>query len=269
MQPSQGSTAPRNTRIWVTEQRSAGASAPRVELYDEDGAPVPVAVSEIAFGLPGAPPQVVTVLTPRELLAANRRYRYDVRASAGGAPAQRSFTTGDRIDDQPPAVPAIAFQDLGNGHEDTGGVAACVTEPWLVLSLDADTWIARRSPSATGEDAAQLDTERLSGSVGDFFPDGRDSGFEIAYGAPCAAPWDGQPLSMQLASFDLAGNFSGWSATERFVVPPLEPAAVWSGGCSVRDGSRGASPGLEAPWLVAFGIVVLALGCRHASRTRS
>jgi hypothetical protein len=254
VQPPQGGSAPRNTRIWVTYQRGE-MSAPSVQLFDRDGKLVPAERSEIAFGLAGKTPAAVIVLTPRELLEPNQDYRYDVSGLAGrDQPLRIGFMASDQLDEQPPAVPTIAFQDLGNGQEDTGGVEPCVVEPWLALSLDAEAWIVRRSPLATGTDAS-LDTEGLSGSVEDFFADGRDGGFEIAYGAPCAAPWDGQPLSMQFASFDLAGNFSGWSATERFVPPGSTPADQWSG-CSVRDGSRGASPGLEAPWLTAFALLL-------------
>lgn len=272
VRPQPNELAPRNTRLWVTVQRSSGAPPTRVVLRDVSGAEVAVDSSEVAFGAVEFPSGLI-VLTPRPLLEADSAYSFEVLEGDSERPVLRvSFRTSDAIDAQAPAVPAIAFSETSQTPTGREEIPSCLSGPGLAVGLDAEVWIAqrvRRAPcgaSARCVGTPHFDPETLTGALSDFFPDLPDFP-ELIRGAPCSPAWDGAPTTMQFASLDLAGNFSGWSEPERFAASESATGNGNGGACSVRGGGLRATPGLEPTALGACAAIALLV--RRARSRRS
>jgi MYXO-CTERM domain-containing protein len=252
--PAEGMYAPRNTRIWVAHgPRLTPSSGLEVVLLDGGGQVVPTNRSEIASG--SAEWLGIVVLTPRAPLPANSAFVIQLHDVTGTMTTTRFFTS-DTLDVDRPAVPQVLDADVDPG--DSGGrVVSCASEGWLGLRMSADAWIIKRDPASASY--VSFDPEHLSGVLEDFAAH-IDGDAMLAYGGSCnAAPWHGFPAEMQFATLDLAGNFSGWSDTQRFA-----PKANAAAACSI------AGPGSEPPYRVpaVWFLAAAALLVRRRARRR-
>ena len=263
--PLAGAFVPRNARIWVMHARGPDQPRARIELHDATGALVPGDTSEVLLGEPSGLPGRVIVLTPRELLEPDSAYRFDVlEGEAAKLVVRVELHTNDEVDEQPPDVPLVASADVTDARDDRGDIPSCRDGLGLSVNVDGDGLIVWRAALGADHKAPAFDPDRLEGSLAGADED-RGAGPELSLGAPCAAPWNGEELTMQFASFDLAGNFSGWSERERFVAPE----SGRGDGCHVRGLGSRATPGLEPAALGAcLPFVLLVLRRRFSGRAR-
>ena len=245
--PLEASVAPRNTRIWVTFSEATMPGGPDVALLDQNGTRVPLSASVLSAASESRWWWRMLVLAPSEPLARDARYTVHVRKRDGelAVPAQ-TFITNDVVDLAAPVVPVV--EDVHYTPPQAG--ARCGTGESLTVSLAADTWIVTRAPDMDGLEP--FDPGAPSGALADMF---LNTGVaDLGSGSCPSATWPHG--AMQLGTFDLAGNFSGWGERTRFGVED---------GCRVRaPGSRlrGWQPGA---WLVA---VLLALRIRRTAGRR-
>jgi hypothetical protein len=243
--PGAASVAPRNTRIWVTFLAGETAEGPGVALFDPLGRPVPMRPSELSTTWR----LCLLVLEPEDLLEPNALYAIEVRSAPGQLALRQQFHTSEVVDDERPAVPKAERVE----YRPPDPHSTCGNSESLAVELAADVWIVRSMPGAEQGEANALDPAGPSGVVEDVILD-RPASAEL-YSGPCvnsAAPYG----EMRLGTFDLAGNFSGWSRTMRF--EPGDGVAA----CSVRGALGRASPGLWPP----FALAALLLLVRRRSR---
>jgi hypothetical protein len=212
--PAAGSVAPRNTRIWVLHAAPVvNEQALRVELRDEGGAPIDVRGSELTVGR-GRERRVI-VLEPAELLPANAAFTIDVIGVADDALHRRvRFLTHEDVDSEPPELPSAEQVVYSPGAQ-----SSCGPDSSLAVGLAADVWIVKRSAETSDAEAALLEPDAPSGWVAEMFAD-KTEGFDLV-SSVCAGAEPAAKGDMQLGTFDLAGNFSGW--TERVSFEPGGP----------------------------------------------
>ncbi len=202
---------PTNTKVWVDARW--GCDEPALQ----DVSAQPVAVTQTTIG------SDLRVLQPAEPLQSGATYTVKCEQSS----YDTSFSVGGGSDETKPVLPTAMPGDLkesslGDSCGDWAYIPMNVSHDGDVLVLD----IAGRTT---------LSPESLAGNVVDVFMG------EVWFvgSKPCNDNWsfddDGEAVGVRFASFDLAGNFSGWSTPRDLSV-----------GCSCvlvgdrRGGERGA-----------------------------
>jgi len=184
---------------------------------------------------------LLDVFTPDFLLEPNATYSIRVNDAI-----HATFTTGAEADNEPPAVPSITEQSTwsrgpyipdggmcGNGAASHGISVGWDMGDAFVLVMDANAM-------------ADVDTDLIDGTVPSLALHGHTS---LGKGFGCGGDnWDGARNGADAAisggTYDIAGNFSGWSEAETIVVRP-DPTE----GCSAAGSSR--------PSLLALAIALL------------
>ncbi|MEW5853255.1 MAG: MYXO-CTERM sorting domain-containing protein [Myxococcota bacterium] len=227
--PSDGQTGvPVNTRIWVggghTGGFRAGGGRTGVSLTEQaTGNPVSGAQGQLS-----GPEELFTVFTPTATLKPDTAYEIHVGSKTF------QFTTGSDEDNDNPAKPTVEKTRFISGPE-----PACGPAPVNVatFTLKSDGLVVVGDLDA----ASALDVAEATGTVS-----GVTQGDTLSFGnGNCHVGWgNAGPLvkgDFRFGVYDLAGNFSGWTATQPVIIPPLvppcactttsdaEPLAAWAG----------------------------------------
>ena len=242
-------SVPTNTRIWYAGQALidvVGDDGSLVDcdvpprLVDAAGLEVPTTTRAFSFAY---------VLVPDAPLELGAEYvvehgcLYD-RVSADGALDGETtrFTVTAEADDEPPAQPDVAIGETRSTEYENGYVGYYVPleaefEGILLVDIGAE---------------ATLDPDALAGEVSLASTDD-----DFVIGHACIDTWPeaepGASTTLAFASFDLAGNFSGWTEPE--------PITVDEEGCQCRAGT-GRTP------VLAWGLVLLGAWARRRPRRR-
>lgn len=238
---------PTNTLVWYAGQSLQHALAEDGSLVDCDVLPrlVDDAGQEVATTSRSF--SFAYVLVPDAPLTLGRSYTiehgclFDVLAFNGGIDAETTtFTVTAEADETAPEHPDIAVGDTVAHEYDNG-----FTGYWMEVEGEHEGVLL---VDIGGQ--ATLDPEALSGEVS---LASTDTDFVI--GHACVSTWpDAQPgdsTELSFASFDLAGNFSGWT----------EPEPV-----TVTDTGRGCTVGAGRPPAMALGLLLLGLVGRRRRR---
>jgi hypothetical protein len=250
--PATGSFVPRNTRIWLLTQT---AQQPQhelsLELRGADGVVIETRTTKVILGNGGA--GTLVMLEPSADLPANAAFTAEVIGVLDGKPRQRSsFHTNETIDVESPEPPSA--EDVMYSPPDSG--SSCGGDSSLSVALSADAWIVKRSSEASPEDGPRLHRDVSGSSIEAMFLD-EPGGYELVSGV-CPGHRPAAKGSMQLGTFDLAGNFSGWGERVRF-----EPADTRA--CSVSAGAVGRRVGRPS-WMLAVVIGLVALRAIRRAR---
>jgi MYXO-CTERM domain-containing protein len=218
---------PTNTRIWYAGQAMkvvvddgglVDCDAPP-RLLDAAGLEVPTTGHAFSF---------TYVLVPEAPLALGASYTvehgcmFERVAYAGGIEAETTtFTVTAEADDVPPEPPDIAVGETEATEFENGFVG---------YSMDVDGEFEGILLVDIGQEAA-LDPVALAGEVSLASTD-----TEFVIGHACDSTWldarPGNSTTVAFASFDLAGNFSGWTEPEPVTVEA-------EAGCQCRAGTGG------------------------------
>lgn len=218
---------PTNTRIWYAGQAMDGVVDESGALVDCDEPPRLVDASGVEVPTTARAFSFAYVLVPDALLVQGESYTiehgclFDKVAYAGGLEAETtSFTVTAEADAEAPAPPDIAVGETQSTKFENGFVGYSMPvegEFEGILLVD----IGR---------AADLDPTALAGEVSLASTDA-----EFVIGHACVSTWldakPGSSTTVSFASFDLAGNFSGWTEPE--------PVTVDDEGCQCRAGGSG------------------------------
>jgi hypothetical protein len=193
--PSEGSTVPRNARIWLGY---FDGEVDEVELRNlNQDVVIDLEPSEIAIreGV------VITVLSPRELLEPGE-YAFETPRFS-----QVLFEVVDEIDTTPPELPLLERVESSVSDDDGD---SCGTYRGAQLWLEAEGIVL-----ALGAEHDEPDNDPPAGRVASATVASEDEarfGFATACGD---GPWPGgERVELRFGSFDLAGNFSGLSDPE-------------------------------------------------------
>lgn len=268
--PTMESHVPTNTRVWFYfESPGDVENLPRdmFELRDANDALVPVDFKYIPLA-GSLYRRALYVLTPRDPLVKGGAYR------ARGSDSLTGFVVDRAADHEPPKNAKAIARTESRGPEGSTCGAWAVVRFLYELDQPTDELLA-----SVLDGYQHFDTERLSGTLFDAVTHASHSyeskdeqwmgdGALLSYGTEFVAGWpESNPKSVKtrVGTFDLAGNFSGWS--EPLAVElPSRPGE--GGGCALTASRRGAS--VRLPWYVAaFGWVVLARGLRSDGRMRA
>lgn len=226
--PGNTRQVPTNTRLWVQ-----GDNSP-VQLVGGDGHVVDCAHSTIATHHWGN----LDVFTPAEELHAFTQY-------TGG---HWRFVTGAGPDDDRPPVPVVGKVRLVSTPVNPFG---CYPQPDQLAFISVEGSSAITVLDA--DDEADLEPQGPSGGISDVSEGNQGFAFSSMCGGE--AYRFGPVLKLRVGAFDLAGNFSGWSASQSHFMPP---AGVTQCACSQPGGTEG-----WPPW------VSLCFALCAASRARS
>jgi len=220
--PADGAVdVPTNARLWV------GGIDSGPSLMDASGTEVPGTVSSLR-SLGG----IVRIFTPDAPLTPGATY------TGIGADRRRTiFTVGSAPDTTPPAVPSITSRkhDPGRTFGTTFGGSNCDSADDRLLTLGiADSAVVTLVDI---NETSNLNTSVPEGPVS-IMSDG--DGVAIGKSA-CLYTWEGTgDMGVRLATFDVAGNFSGWSEESAEVVETVGCS------CDSTSPSRGGGPLLAA-----------------------
>lgn len=227
-QPEDGATGvPTNALIWVGGSQTRGLfdgeTQHPIELVDPEGVALPGTEGRLR-----STNDTIDVFTPDLLLAANTTYEVRVADQV-----LSTFTTGSSTDDEPPAVPAETDRHTWSNPADPFGRTSCGPTPASHgVSLTWDMGDDSVLVLLDRDGLADVDTDLIEGSASGLAPHGSVS---MGNGFVCGGDtWPearlGAETDVQYGSFDLAGNFSGWSEAETVTVRA-------SSGCSTAGGS--------------------------------
>jgi hypothetical protein len=244
---------PTNTRIWYAGQAMDGVVDESGALVDCDEPPRLVDASGVAVPTIARAFSFAYVLVPDAPLVQGESYTiehgclYDKLAYAGGIEAETtSFTVTAEADAEAPEPPDIAVGATESTEFENGFVGYSMPvegefEGILLVDIGA---------------RADLDPAALTGEVSLASTD-----TEFVIGHACVSTWldakPGNSTTLSFASFDLAGNFSGWTEPE--------PVTVTNDGCQC---STGASPGPAAMWTSLLLLGLLGLRGRDCGARR-
>jgi hypothetical protein len=201
MRPGMNEYAPANTRIWIIGR--TGAFSMRDTTT---GGAVMFTTSTIHAEYQQ---QDVVVLTPKAPLRVGGTFSVSAADEVLG-----EFTVIDEADTTAPEAPTVAQVARTT-------INACDMPTEVTVRLNAEGLILVRAKGAVDAD---LDTVAIEGSVLD-----ATIRRDLNYGGLCQSwPSTTDALDLELATFDLAGNFSGWSARRIERTAPDKP-----GGCAV------------------------------------
>lgn len=228
--PADGAAnVPRNTRVFLggkqvlVDEAGAFRDPPPLALVDADGHEVPSRASEIV-GVAS-----VFVLHPEELLEEGRSYTVVV----GDRPLAR-FTVGDVVDQGAPTPPRVVGVESESELEflPLGVSDSCGPSAGARFGLEGVDVLAL----AALDEAAALDDDAMAGEVSVVA-----TGPVVSVGRfACEQSWpEARPLAsanVRFATYDLAGNFSGWSDARGVILPP--PGCR----CSAAHAARASTP---------------------------
>lgn len=212
---------PANTKIWL--EGPAANFATCGPLLGPGAQPVAATRSELLDR--DARFVRAVVLTPDADLLVGAEY--SMTCDFYGSPLHTSFTVTDPADQLAPSVPQA---HIGAVEHDGSSGSSCGESDYALVELQHEGGIVVLDIAGQ----SQLTVDAPSGSVNDVY--GAD-GFLIGHQV-CGRHYnwsfddDGPAKDVRFGSFDLAGNFSGWS----------EPQEV-SAGCSCRLAPTGAASG--------------------------
>lgn len=214
LQPQDGATGvPVNALVWVgaaqTRGLFAGEDQLAIELLDGDEVVLPGTEGRLR-----SVNDTIDVFTPDLLLEADTTYTVRV-----GEQVISTFTTGSEVDDEAPAVPEEVHRSSWSDPAEPFATSSCGPLPAshgvsLEWEMDGDTVLVLLDRDELA------DVEGLSGTVPALAPFGSAT---LGNGFVCGGDnWDDArhlaSTDVRYGSFDLAGNFSGWSATEEVTV---------------------------------------------------
>ena len=215
---------PTNTRIWYAGQALDGVVDEGGALVGCDEPPRLVGASGVEVPTTARAFSFAYVLVPDTPLVQGESYTiehgclFDKVAYAGGIEAETtSFTVTAEADAEAPELPDIAVGATESTEFENGYVGYSMPvegefEGILLVDIGAH---------------ADLDPTALAGEVSLASTD-----TEFVIGHACVSTWldakPGSSTTLSFASFDLAGNFSGWTEAE--------PVTVAEEGCQCRAG---------------------------------
>lgn len=227
--PEDGATeVPVNAKIWVgggrvqreyNEQTGKMEASP-IELLDNQDQLVEGTKSTLE-----AADGVVYLFKPAVSLTAGGTYR--VRA---GETVLSTFTAGSDSDTVAPAIPTVLSEDGKSNPESLFGQSSCGPSFWVKFELKTEgilNVVDRDNTSA-------LDTQAPSGTASSI-----EATPSVWLGSSgCTTNWpdatSGASAQVRFGTFDIAGNFSGFSAPREAEIP----SSFLGCGCSA-----GAAPG--------------------------
>jgi len=216
---------PTNARIWIGaatyDGDDVGDAEVLLRLRDAAGDDVPVTFSEVWGNN-----QLVAVLTPDEALLSGETYSIELADSE----ILGTFAVGDTADDTPPDIPAELDRHAEVSDRVAGMETSCGPSDLVEITLDSDGVLV--VANITGAD--DLDTDSVDGMASDVAIDD----VLVIGSAGCTWSWpDAEPQAstdVQWGTFDIAGNFSGWSAPTTIELP--------AAGCGCDATGAGSAP---------------------------
>jgi len=217
--PADGAVdVPTNTRLWFN---SFGASQAVAELRrtEGEGVPVPVVCSRIQLG--ASTQQQIAVCAPSEPLLPNTAYSFTADQR------EVSFTTGNAADDTAPHVPVETDRSIASVAPTPLTASTCGDGEAHYVSLGMDAKDGHLL-LVDADESTTLDAANITGSVTVLEAAVPETRVFVGEGActsnrPTRA---GDVIKLRAASFDLAGNFSGWTKLEDAAIPvesPVDP----------------------------------------------
>jgi len=223
--PADGAVdVPTNALVWVggafTGGLFDGAERFAIEVVSADQVPLPGVEGRLHSNM-----DLIDVFTPDMLLTSGTRYEVRV-----GEQVVSTFTTGDSDDTEAPPMPQETerfrwsrlaqppgFQNSCGGAASYGFSFTYDLGDGVIAMIDHDG-------------LADVDIDLIEGSVPSLTPFGSGS---LSRGGGCGGSnWDnaapGVSTDMRVGSFDVAGNFSGWSEDESITIPPAGCSAAGS-----------------------------------------
>ncbi|MCO4770923.1 MAG: hypothetical protein KDA24_12895 [Deltaproteobacteria bacterium] len=216
---------PVNALVWagggMTRGLFEGEDKFAIEVLDDQGVVLPGIEGRLNASM-----EVVDVFTPDFALQPNHTYSVRINDTV-----HSTFTTGEAVDVEAPQIPEETERDswsnpptLPDGFSCGGGQASHGVS--FGFDMNGSVLVL-----LDNDGAADVDVELIEGSL----PAMSVFGFtSIGNGFACGGDnWEGAGLGattdVRYASFDVAGNFSGWSEDETVKVTPR--------GCSAAGGS--------------------------------
>lgn len=195
----QSTDVPSNTKIWI---ESYGCEA--AELHVKGGDIVETTESTITVGRS----LELMVLHPTQLLEIGVTYELQRCSNLVWKP---EFTVTKGEDATPPGIPEVVIDAVVNKGDD-----GCGAERYAPLHVTTDGELLLLDVAAR----ASVDPSAISGHVVDVTKNGLP--WTLGEKA-CGTNWDfadeGDATSVRVGAFDLAGNFSDWSAGQTVSAP--------------------------------------------------
>lgn len=231
--PEMDATAvPLNTRVWVAQPWEFELSEPRLRPVGvEDSLGFLVSAIDTREG-------PLTVLTPDMPLAPDTAYELVDCLEGICDRVVARFTTGAAADGEAPSLPSETDRD---GGADPRGLSSCGKSKWASVELSAEGLLVMEIGGGS------LDPATLSGGTTIAT---LDPSITVGVGA-CYTGWpdaDERALPVRYGVFDVAGNFSGWTAPDTLTL---------GSGCNCRSDAP------ATPSLFALAMVGLALRRRR------
>ena len=231
---------PVNAKVWIggSNWSNGGGDSDRLRLVDEAGEDVDIAITEI-----WGDGQVLAVLSPGALFDTGRSYT----VMNGEAEVLSSFRVGDDEDIDAPAVPVEVSRVASSDPRGPFVPSSCGHSDIVQIEVESEGLFV--VANITGEDS--LDTGALSGEASQM-----DSEGTLFIGrAGCTFSWPeaepGAGTEVRFGTFDMAGNFSGWSAADAVVLPQAGSTDGPAVSCSA---VAARAPGSLALLLALFGL---------------
>ena len=244
--PEEGqASVPLNTRIWVgggiTRGLRDGETQHPIELLDSEGVVLPGTETRLRGNW-----DLFDVFTPDFLLEPGATYTIRVNGED-----QASFSTGVTEDTEAPAPPTVSERRTwSRPATPPDGFSCGDNSASHGFSLSFDQHLDSFLIITDGNDLADVDVDAIEGDVPSLSPF-LNAAMGVGFG--CGGDnWldarNGAEATFRAGSYDLAGNFSGWSEDETIIV---RPAPVTEGCSAVGP----ASPSLFALFLLG-GVVL-------------
>ena len=241
--PADGAAGvPTNAKIWIGGSHwGAGEGNPaELRLVDSAGEEVEVALSEM-----WGDSQVLAVLSPSAPLEVGASYS----VLKQGGESLSTFVVGEGEDVEAPGLPVETGREASSDARGPFPPSSCGYSDMVVIDVQSDGLFV--VANITDEDA--LDTEALSGEASQMGFEG-----EIRMGtAGCTFSWPGaEPgatTEVRLGTFDIAGNFSGWTEDEAIALP-LAGTTTTGSSCSA---ATSATPGVFALLFAFLGLAAV------------
>ena len=216
LQPEDGATGvPTNALVWVggaqTRGLFAGETQLPIEVLDADEIVLPGTEGRLR-----SLNDTIDVFTPDLLLEADTTYTVRV-----GDQLISTFTTGSGVDDEAPSIPEQTEVSSWSEPAEPFGTTSCGPTPAshgvsISWDMQGDSVLVLLDQDGL----ADVDVEGIAGSAPGLAPHGSAS---LGNGFVCGGDtWEdarlGATTEVRYGSFDLAGNFSGWSEPEEVTV---------------------------------------------------
>ena len=229
--PAHGQKAPRNTRIWI--QTYPGEPTDDYRLRDAEGTRYSFIVTRIPVAT-----WSVDVLTPDQPLPFPGTYAIERCGDPAWivcTPVTR-FEVIDEIDEQAPELPEIEASRSEATRGDWG------SSRLAIITLQGDAFTLADA-DGEGLDSPLDEGARLASLS--LLP-------ELYLGTGVCMPrsFEGNHADVRFGTFDLAGNFSGYTEPQRVDIPELD-------GCALGAGSNGG-------WAVLLALALLGRRRRRA-----